>query len=239
MTKKLTPLAGAVIVLQLMSGVFAQASFAEEAQVENTEQAVEVAPVDTTKKEVKKEAQKATNAVKPVIKNKEPAVKVESPEVQVQKLSSRGKKAIGIGVGLITEPVPSLLGFNLAYNFNEHFRLTAGYGSISSSGTNDVTHLPYSFSLKTYGLDAKFFPLAWNFAPFISGGASLVTGSITGTGTISGLSSFSATGTFYDLGAGIDWQTNFGFNIGFEFKKVFGSSIKSVGLPGVYFGWYF
>ena len=245
MTKKIYPLAGAFIVLQFMSGIFAQHSYAEEAQSANAEQAAEASPADAPKEDGKKEMKKAVKPSKPVANKEEPeakeavAAKSESPEVQVDSVSSRGKKSLGFGVGLITEPVPSLLGFTVAYNFSEHFRLTGGYGSISASGTNSLTHTPYSFSLKTYGLDAKFFPLAWNFAPFISGGASLVSGSITGTGTISGLSSFSSTGTFYDVGAGIDWQTNIGFNIGFEFKRVFGSTTNGVTLPGIYFGWFF
>ena len=74
--------------------------------------------------------------------------------------SSRSSKRIGVGIGLITEPFPSLLGYTLAYNLSNKFRVTGGYGSVSATGSN------FNLDVKTYGLNLKYFPLDWNFAPF-------------------------------------------------------------------------
>jgi hypothetical protein len=145
---------------------------------------------------------------------------------------SRASKKLGLGVGLITEPFPSLFGFNVSYNVMNHLRLTGGYGSISASSAG------YSMDVKTYALDAKFFILDWAFAPFVSLGYSLVSGTVTGTGSASGIS-LAGTGGSANFGIGVDWQTWVGFNFGLEYKSLIGTSVGSVGAPGAYIGWFF
>jgi hypothetical protein len=146
--------------------------------------------------------------------------------------SSRSSKRIGVGIGLITEPFPSLLGYTLAYNLSNKFRVTGGYGSVSATGSN------FNLDVKTYGLNLKYFPLDWNFAPFFEGGASSVSGNVTGTGTVSGLS-IASTGIFYSAGCGLDWQTGIGFNIGLSYKLLFGKNADNVAAPGFHLGWFF
>ena len=145
---------------------------------------------------------------------------------------SRSNKKLGVGVGLITEPFPSILGFNLAYNIMDQLRLTAGYGTINASATG------FSVDVTSIGLDAKLFLLDWSFAPFVSGGVTTVTGTVSGTGTTSGIS-IANTGTAASVGFGVDWQTWIGFNFGLEYKTLLSSSLGSTGAPGLYLGWYF
>jgi len=145
---------------------------------------------------------------------------------------NRGSKKIGVGVGLLTEPFPSLIGYTLAYNLNDNLRLTAGYGSISSTASNA------SFDITTIGVDAKYFLLDWSFTPFISAGVSSITGTVSGTGSTSGIS-ISGTGVIPAAGFGIDWQSWIGFNLGVDYKIALSSNANHVGIPGIYFGWYF
>jgi hypothetical protein len=145
--------------------------------------------------------------------------------------SSRSVKKFGVGVGLITEPFPSVIGYNVSYNLAQFLRLGVGYGSISASGAG------YSFDVKTIAVDAKAFLLDWNLSPFVNLGFTNVSGTISGTGSASGLS-LTSTGSSIYYGGGLDWQTNFGFNIGFDFK-VMSIGGQSLSAPGAYFGWYF
>ena len=139
--------------------------------------------------------------------------------------SARATKKIGLDLGIITEPFPSVLGFSASYNVAPFLRLTGGYGTVSvpASGV-DVT---------TVAFDAKVFPLDWNFAPFADIGYTNVSGSVG-----SGSSSVKGSGAALDYGFGIDWQTYLGFNFGVEYKLITLSG-TSTGLPGVYFGWFF
>jgi hypothetical protein len=146
--------------------------------------------------------------------------------------SSRGMKKIGLNVGLITEPLPSLIGYGFAYNVSNKVRLGFGYGTISSSDSS------FTINVKTVGLDAKYFITNSNLALFLCGGASHISGSISGSGSIAGLS-LSKVGNFFTTGAGLDWQSDRGLNLGIEYKLLFGSGISGSGAPGGYIGWYF
>ena len=145
---------------------------------------------------------------------------------------SRSHKKIGLDLGLITEPFPSLLGYNLSYNVFDQLRLTAGYGTVSSTGAG------YSMDVKTIGVDAKLFLLNWSFAPFVSLGYTSVSGTVSGVGTSGGIS-LSGTGKSAHYGIGVDWQTWAGFNLGLEYKNLVGSSLGTTGAPGLYIGWFF
>jgi hypothetical protein len=139
--------------------------------------------------------------------------------------SARATKKIGIGFGLVTEPFPSLIGFTGSFNLANFLRLTAGYGSVSDDSLG--------LSVTTVAIDAKIFPVDWNFAPFFDIGFVNVSGSVG-----SGSSSVKAAGSALDYGFGVDWQTYLGFNLGIEYKMM-SQGGTSVGLPGFYLGWFF
>lgn len=139
--------------------------------------------------------------------------------------SSRSTKKFGLGVGLITEPFPSVVGFHAGYNLAKFLRLNFGYGTISDTANGiDATTIEFS---------AKLFPLDWSFAPFAVVGFTNVSGSVgAGNSTLSG------SGSALSYGFGLDWQTGIGFNLGFDYKFVtLGGTTR--GLPGGYIGWYF
>jgi hypothetical protein len=152
-----------------------------------------------------------------------------SPEAQA---SSRAAKRIGLSVGILSEPAPTLIGYNLSYNFSKRARLTLGYGSVSASDPN------FTIDVKTYGADLKVFLTESNVSFFGGASVSRVIGSISGSGSVGGLS-LSSGGTFYGPSVGLDWQAGLGFNFGVEYKYLMGKDITATGLPGVYFGWYF
>lgn len=139
--------------------------------------------------------------------------------------SSRATKKIGLGIGLVTNPFPSLLGFSASYNLHKQVRLTAAYGTVSDTALG--------IDVKTFEVAAKVFFVDWNFAPFGAIGYSNISGSM-GAGN----STIKATGSALDYGFGLDWQTYLGFNLGLEYKMISVSG-QSTGLPGAYIGWYF
>jgi hypothetical protein len=146
--------------------------------------------------------------------------------------SSRSTKRIGLSVGILSEPAPTLIGYNLSYNISKRVRMTLGYGSVSATDPN------FTVDVKTYGADLKVFLTDSNVSFFGGASASRVIGSVSGSGSVGGLS-LSAGGTFYGPSVGLDWQAGLGFNFGVEYKYLMGSGITATGLPGVYFGWYF
>ncbi len=145
---------------------------------------------------------------------------------------SRDSKKIGVGIGLFNEPFLSLMGYNLAYNLHNKLRLTAGYGSVSITGSN------FTLEVQSIGGNLRYFPFDWNFAPFLEGGASSSSGKVSGSGTVSGLS-MPTTGVFYSVGAGLDWQTTLGLNLGLSYKMLFGSNANHFAAPGFHLGWFF
>ena len=146
--------------------------------------------------------------------------------------SSRAAKRIGLSVGILSEPAPTLIGYNLSYNLGSRFRMTVGYGSVTATDPN------FTVDVKTYGLDVKTFVTQSNVAPFVGASVSRVIGSVSGSGSVGGLS-LTTGGTFYGPSVGFDWQAGIGFNFGIEYKYLMGQGIDATGLPGVYFGWYF
>ena len=134
---------------------------------------------------------------------------------------SRDVKKIGVSVGFLTEPFPSVVGYDVSYNVLSYLRLTGGYGSVGS--------------LSTFAFDAKAFPIDWNFAPYVTVGFTNVSGS--SGGSVGGTNlNVSGNGVYY--GAGIDWQMDIGFNLGFNVKVVSIGGLN-LSLPGFYTGWYF
>jgi hypothetical protein len=145
--------------------------------------------------------------------------------------SSRSTKKFGLSVGLLTEPFLSLMGYNVSYNIKQWVRVSAGYGSSTASGTG------FNIDVNTIALDAKFFLLDWNFAPYLDVGYTKLSGTVTGTGDLGGLSLSQTGGAIY-YGFGLDWQTYLGFNLGFNYKLMSLNS-QSAAIPGFYAGWYF
>lgn len=142
--------------------------------------------------------------------------------------SNRTAKRIGLGVGFLSEPMPSLVGYNLSYNLFSQLRLTAGYGSVSATAglvTVDVT---------TIAAAAKLFLVSWGFAPYASVGFSNISGTVSGAGVTSGVPGL---GSALTVGGGIDWQTGFGLNLGVDAKYLMLGS--GAFLPGFYLGWFF
>ena len=146
--------------------------------------------------------------------------------------SSRAAKRIGLSVGILSEPAPTLIGYNLSYNISKRVRMTLGYGSVSATDPS------FTVDVKTYGLDVKTFVTQSNVAPFVGASVSRVIGSVSGSGSVGGLS-LTTGGTLYGPSVGFDWQAGIGFNFGIEYKYLMGQGITATGLPGVYFGWYF
>ena len=153
---------------------------------------------------------------------------VGTPDAQA---SARSTKKFGLSVGILTEPFLSLMGYNVSYNIKQWVRVTAGYGTSSASGST------YNIDVNTIALDAKLFLLDWNFAPYVDVGYSKISGTVTGTGDLGGLRLSQTGGAIY-YGAGIDWQTYFGFNLGFNLKMM-SLGGQSASIPGFYAGWYF
>jgi hypothetical protein len=159
-------------------------------------------------------------------------------QISISEAAARDTKKWGIGVGsLVTAtsgafPLSSVLGYSVSRNLGRHLRLTFGYGALDATGKN------FDLDIKTYGLNLKYFPFAWNFAPFLEFSGSYLRGSITGSGTISALSATSS-GVGYGAGAGLDWQTEVGLNLGFGYKYLFAPNVQASTAPGIHVGWYF
>ncbi|MBS1958221.1 MAG: hypothetical protein JST80_01990 [Bdellovibrionales bacterium] len=131
---------------------------------------------------------------------------------------------------LFTEPFPSFLGLNLNYNLIDFMRLSVGFGNISYSDTT------LNISATTVGGDVKLFIPRTSISPFGSIGYTLISGTRTGTGKISTLGNVTPGQSVVTFGAGLDYQSRSGFNIGIEFKANSGDSSF---IPGGYIGYFF
>lgn len=145
--------------------------------------------------------------------------------------SSRGAKKLGLHIGLLGDPSPTVIGFNANYNLTRWMRATAGYGSISA------TTLTGTLKATTMGGGVRFFHPGWNFSPVVGLSYAKVTLSTTGTVlTTDEVGGFSASDSHLYYTAGIDWQMGFGMNLGFGVN----TSLKTKEqLPFFNIGWYF
>ncbi len=144
---------------------------------------------------------------------------------------SRDMKKFGIFGGLLGTPYPSLWGVNAGFNALSFVRVTGGFGSTSVSGTG------YTLDATTLGGEAKFLIPNWNFSPSAAFGYSYVSATITGTGAdLSSLGGLSGSDGATYMAFGLDWQTNYGLNLGFDVKVPLAAGTS---LPGIYLGWYF
>ena len=144
--------------------------------------------------------------------------------------SNRMKHKLGVHLGLIGDPFPTLIGFNVNYNVLDFLRATAGYGSISvTSGGGELT-------ATTIGLGVRGMVPDWNFTPVVGLSWATVSVSVTGgaTGDVGG---FSGSGSHLYATFGVDWQTGAGFNVGAGYNLSLASGVG--GLPYLNLGWYF
>ncbi|MEK6705184.1 MAG: hypothetical protein AABZ06_05300 [Bdellovibrionota bacterium] len=153
--------------------------------------------------------------------------------------SNRMKNKIGAHIGLLGDPFPTLVGFNLNYNVLDFLRATAGYGSISASTSATVGSTTTSSTLTatTIGVGARAFVPGWNFSPVL--GLSWANVSISATGTVSTttVGGFGVSASHLYASIGFDWQTDGGFNLGGGYNLSLKSGVG--GLPYINLGWYF
>lgn len=143
---------------------------------------------------------------------------------------SRSAHKFGISVGLLSEPIPSVWGISAGYNFADWVRGRVGVGFINGTvGTALV-------DATTMAGEAMFSIPDWSFSPVAMVGYTNVSMTVTGTGDLSALGGLTQSGGAVYAGAGFDWQTSGGFNLGFNAKMLL--SYGNV-LPGIYLGWYF
>jgi len=144
--------------------------------------------------------------------------------------SNRMKNRIGIHIGLLGDPFPTLIGFNANYNVMDWARVTAGYGSLTVTGTGgDLT-------ASTFGFGGRFFVPDWNFSPVVGISWATVSVTITG-GAIGDVGGFTGSGSHLYATFGFDWQTGMGFSLGAGYNLSLKSGVG--GLPYVNLGWYF
>lgn len=145
--------------------------------------------------------------------------------------TSRTSHRFGVLLGVMTHPVPSIIGFNAAYNFLDWLRIQGGVGFISLSSP------VLNISTTTVTGEAQFLVPGWSFSPVGLIGLGAITGTIEGSleNETAGLTD---TAGYVFIGGGLDWQTWLGFALQLHFKFVM-SPTGSAGLPGVALGWFF
>ncbi len=145
--------------------------------------------------------------------------------------SNRSKKKLGVHIGLLGDPFPTLIGGNVNYNVTDWARATVGYGSVTATvGTGELT-------ASTFGFGGRFMVPDWNLTPVV--GISWATVSVTASapGLVGDVGGFSGSGSHLYATFGFDWQTGAGFNVGAGYNLSLQSGVG--GLPYVNLGWYF
>lgn len=143
--------------------------------------------------------------------------------------SNRAGKKIGITTGF-GNPFPSILGMNVNYNVTDWARATAGYGEISvSSGDSKA-------SVTTLGAGADAFVPGWSLSPTAGLRISKVDVSNSGGAELEVQGVEKSTTLLYAQ-AGLDWQSQGGFNIGLG--QVVGISGGKAAGSYLNLGWYF
>jgi len=145
--------------------------------------------------------------------------------------SNRMTHQIGVHLGLLGDPFPTLLGFNANYNITDWVRATAGYGSITASVTGG------ELKATTFGAGARFFVPDWSFSPVAGISWATVSVTVSGTGVIGDVGGFSGSGSHMYATFGFDWQTGMGFSLGAGYNLSLKSGVG--GLPYINLGWYF
>jgi hypothetical protein len=114
--------------------------------------------------------------------------------------SNRMNKKIGVSVGIVGDPYPSIFGVNGSYNLTDFVRASLGYGEVEIFGN----------SLKTIGLGATAFVPGWSLTPTFGMHYSNITAEGDGELEIQG---YKGSGNLAYTSLGFDWQAHNGFNI--------------------------
>ncbi len=159
---------------------------------------------------------------------------------------SRGKSKWGATVGVGSEPLGALIGFNLHYNVFNFLQARVGYGTASTSSVDPSTGTTTTVTATSLGGGIRAYIPGWNLSPFVGLGFSKV--SFTGTFSLGGTSISSTDGLSltYAVG-GLEWQTNYGLCFGLQAQMSLGdvtvpgssTPIELPIIPGVYIGWFF
>ncbi len=144
----------------------------------------------------------------------------ETPRLEAT--SQRSVQRAGVTLGL-NDPVPAVAGISVGYNVFDFMRLTAGVGRFNS----DYQYNGYTLKTKsvTYGAGARFMMPGWNLTPVI--GMSWATIATEG---------FPNDDHHVYGVVGVEWQSDFGLNVGAGYER--SSDSKIGGLPYVNVGWF-
>jgi hypothetical protein len=121
----------------------------------------------------------------------------------------RGDRRLGAYLGILGDPHPTVVGFNVAYNVLDYLRASAGFGkvTVSTFDLNDSGIGVTESSLTTFGVAGKFLVPGWNLSPAATVGLSFVS-------IDEGITATDYKSTNLYLGLGGDWQAASGFNLG-------------------------
>ena len=141
---------------------------------------------------------------------------------RLEATSRRSEQRAAVTVGL-NDPVPAVAGISVGYNVLDFLRLTAGVGRFNSDYEyNGITLKTRSV---TYGAGVRFLVPGWNLSPVV--GVSWATIATEG---------FPNDDHHVYAVGGLEWQTDFGLNIGAGYERSFDAKIG--GLPYLNVGWY-
>jgi hypothetical protein len=149
----------------------------------------------------------------------------------------------GLGFGILSDPVPSFVSYQLKYNLKPWLQLMGSYGGISSSVPGTTPGTSISSSVHTFGAAAKVFVIpSWDLSPYV--GAAYSYSKVSGAFSLSGSTIDSSSGNLSVIVAsvGIDHQAGIGFNIGAGINYVLSPSVLSNVLsmiPNFYMAWFF
>jgi hypothetical protein len=148
---------------------------------------------------------------------------------------SRSEKKIGVTLGILSDPTPSLWSIEGHFNLTNFLQIHGGYGAFNyGSGSSEA-------KTTAYGVGAKVFLPDWNFSPFA--GFSYGRWNVDGNVVFFGKSiPVDEALNVMTLNAGIDWQTGWGLNLGGGISYVLAPSEIADSLsiiPQFYLGFYF
>lgn len=137
----------------------------------------------------------------------------------------------------IGNPYPTLLGINGAYNIDNHWRASAGYGEVevtTSLGFDGTSWTQEKMKAQTYAVGGEYLFLESGLRPVVGAHAGYFSVSGNGEFSIQGINK--STGLFYS-NVGVDWTNGGGFNLGtgFNVAVLGGSGLNWYGNIGYYF----
>ncbi len=138
--------------------------------------------------------------------------------------SNRMNNKVGVTIGVVGDPYPSILGVNGSYNVTDFLRGTLGYGEIEFLGVK----------MTTIGAGATGFVPGWSITPIFGLHYSNI--STEGDGEIE-IQGYRGSGGLLYTALGFDWQAGGGFNLGMGYNI----PLSGTG-PGTFYaaaGWFF